>query len=331
VRIESSVTAISWISPAAIEDMPALPFELGRGDFDDSPPEQLESLDALRRQDSFRTANELRAWIEVDGGEIVDCGYSGRGLTGVVWLRMGRDLSFSAVQYPLLQEDPERARDWVRFTQTAGGLVGLPAPRPVPERPYVQLESAVAWTTLELRISADGGVMHALIGASPFPRHWVYDSEGKRVEESGTIDLERWLSQEETPWGGKDSPALATAVASALERDLLRFLLRPGEQPDRKSLEPGETLVSQGEEGRELFLLADGVLDVEVDGRVVTQVGPGAVLGERALVERGARTATLRAATPARVVVLSAEDVDEAALRELARAHRSEEARTRRE
>jgi Cyclic nucleotide-binding domain len=325
MRVESSVTAISWISPAAIEDLPELPFELGRGDYDDSPPEQLESLDALRRRDSFRTANELRAWIEVDEGEIVDCGYSGRGLTGIAWLRVGRELAFSAVQYPLLQTDPERGRDWVRFTQTAGGLMGLPAPRPVPGQPFVQLESAPAWTTLELRISSDGSVLHALVGASPFPRHWVYDSEGKRIEESGTIDLEQWLSQDETPWGGKDSPALATAVASALERDLSRLLLRLGERPDRRSLEPGETLVAQGDEGRELFVLVDGVLDVEVDGRTVTQVGPGAVLGERALVERGARTATLRAATQARVAVLSAEDVDDAALRELASTHRTEE------
>jgi hypothetical protein len=325
MRVESSVTAISWISPAAIEDLPELPFELGRGDYDDSPPEKLESVDALRRRDSFRTANELSAWIEVDQGEVVDCGYSGRGLTGIAWLRVGRELAFSAVQYPLLQADPELGRDWVRFSQTAGGLMGLPAPRPVPGRPFVQLESAPAWTTLELRISADGTVLHALVGASPFPRHWVYDSEGKRIEESGTIDLEQWLSQDETPWGGKDSPALATAVASALERDLSRLLLRPGERPDRRSLEPGETLVTQGDEGRELFVLVDGVLDVEVDGRIVTQVGPGAVLGERALVESGARTATLRAATQARVAVLSAEDVDEAALRELASTHRTEE------
>jgi hypothetical protein len=319
------VTAISWVSPAAIEDMPELPFELGRGDYDDSPPEELESLEALRRRDSFRTANELRAWIEVDEGEIVDCGYSGRGLTGIAWLRLGRELAFSAVQYPLLQEEPERARDWVRFTQTAGGLMGLPAPKPVSGQQYVQLESAAAWTTLELRISVDGGAMHALVGASPFPRHWVYDNEGKRVEESGTVNLEQWLSQEETPWGGKDSPVLATAVASALERDLSRFLLRTGERPDRRSLEPGETLVAQGEEGRELFLLVDGVLDVEVDGRTVAQVGPGAVLGERALVEGGARTATLRAATPVRAALFSAEEVDESALRELARAHRGEE------
>jgi hypothetical protein len=325
MRVESSVTAISWISPAAIQDMPELPLELGRGDFDDSPPEQLESLDALRRRDSFRTANELRAWIEVDQGEMVDCGYSGRGLTGIAWLRAGRDLAFSAVQYPLLQADPERGHDWVRFTQTAGGLVGLPAPRPVREQPYVQLESAAAWTTLELRISADGDVMHALVGASPFPRHWVYDGDGKRVEESGTIDLEQWLSQEETPWGGKDSPALATAVASALERDVSSTLLRAGERPERRSLEPGETLVAQGDEGRELFVLVDGVLDVDVDGRVVTQVGPGAVVGERALVERSPRTATLRAATPARVAVFSAEGLDESALRELAAAHRLEE------
>jgi CRP-like cAMP-binding protein len=57
----------------------------------------------------------------------------------------------------------------------------------------------------------------------------------------------------------------------------------------------------------------------------VAQVGPGAILGERALLEGGVRTSTLRAATPARVAVVSAEDVDEAALPELARTHKAEE------
>jgi CRP-like cAMP-binding protein len=57
----------------------------------------------------------------------------------------------------------------------------------------------------------------------------------------------------------------------------------------------------------------------------LAEVGPGAILGERALLEGGKRTATLRALTPARVAVASADQVSEEALAELAKGHRREE------
>jgi CRP-like cAMP-binding protein len=60
------------------------------------------------------------------------------------------------------------------------------------------------------------------------------------------------------------------------------------------------------------------VLDVEVDGETVGQVGPGAMLGERAVLEGGERTATLRAVTACRVVVLSAAQISRYELKRLA-------------
>ena len=42
MRIESSVTAISWIPSEAIEGMPKVPFELGIGHYDEPPPDRLE-------------------------------------------------------------------------------------------------------------------------------------------------------------------------------------------------------------------------------------------------------------------------------------------------
>jgi CRP-like cAMP-binding protein len=68
----------------------------------------------------------------------------------------------------------------------------------------------------------------------------------------------------------------------------------------------------------------DGVLEVDFDGEAVAEVGPGALLGERALLEGGRRTATVRATTPARVAVVPADAIDEAALPELAASHRRE-------
>jgi Cyclic nucleotide-binding domain len=329
MRIESSVTSITWIPSEAVEGMPKLPFEVGVAHYDDPPPDRIDDLYALRDADAFREANELRAWIDVQGGKIADYGYRGRGLIGVMRLKLvGREVAFPAVKYPLLQAEPEIGPDWVRFVQTAGGRMGLPAPRRVRGKPFFQISSASAWTTLSLIIYADGTSKHSLEGASPFPRHWIYDKDGKLLEKSATIDFETWYRESHgkgTPWGEEDSPAFTTAVESELERELSHALMRGGGKPKRRKLEPGEMLVEQGEEGQDLFLLLDGMLDVEVGGQVVAEVGPGTILGERALLEGGRRTSTLRAATPARVAVISPADVDEAALPELARAHRAEE------
>jgi CRP-like cAMP-binding protein len=102
--------------------------------------------------------------------------------------------------------------------------------------------------------------------------------------------------------------------------------MRSDAKLERRNLEQGSALVTQGDEGRELFLILDGTVDVEVDGDVVAEIGPGALLGERALLEGGKRTATLWATTPLRVVVIPPEGIDEAALPELAASHRREDA-----
>jgi CRP-like cAMP-binding protein len=148
------------------------------------------------------------------------------------------------------------------------------------------------------------------------------------VEKSGTIDFERWYREshgKNTPWGEEDSPALALAVESELERELSASIMRSGAKLERRTLDAGDALVEQGDEGRELFLLLDGIVDVEVDGDVVAEIGPGALLGERALLEGGTRTATVWATTPVRVVVIPPDAVEESALEELAAGRRREE------
>ncbi|MDF2749278.1 MAG: putative transcriptional regulator, Crp/Fnr family [Gaiellaceae bacterium] len=140
MRIESSITAVTWIPSEAIEGMPKLPFELGLTHYDEPPPDRIENLDKLREADAFREANELIAWIEVENGRIVDHGREGRGLIGVTRLKVGpKTLAFPAVAFPLLQPEPEVGDGWVRFVQTAGGRMGLPAPRRVRGKPYFQI------------------------------------------------------------------------------------------------------------------------------------------------------------------------------------------------
>jgi CRP-like cAMP-binding protein len=100
--------------------------------------------------------------------------------------------------------------------------------------------------------------------------------------------------------------------------------MREGKKLERRNLEQGSALVTEGEEGGELFLLLDGMVDVEVNGDPVAEIGPGALLGERALLEGGKRTATIWAKTPIRVVVVPADAIDESALPEIAASHRRE-------
>jgi hypothetical protein len=328
MRIESSVTAVSWIPSEAVEGLPKVPFTMGVAHYDDPPPDVIEDLDALREADAFREANELRAYVEVEDGKITGYGHLGRGHLGVTRMKLGpRELSVAAVALPTIQGEPEVGDSWVRFTQTAGGRTGMPAPRRVRGKPFFQINSAIAWTTLALTITADGATEHELIGASPFPRHWIYDKEGNLVQKSGMIDFEEWYRESygrNTPWGEEDSPAFVTEVESALERELSRSIMREGAASKPKRVEPEETLTEQGDPGDELYLLLDGVLAVQVDGETVAEVGPGAILGERAVVEGGVRTATLRAVTPAKVVAVSAAEIEPSALEELADAHRRE-------
>ena len=54
-------------------------------------------------------------------------------------------------------------------------------------------------------------------------------------------------------------------------------------------------------------------------------LGPGAILGERAGLEDGVRTSTLRARTKAKVAVVPADVLDAAHLAEVSTGHRREE------
>ena len=81
-------------------------------------------------------------------------------------------------------------------------------------------------------------------------------------------------------------------------------------------------LVEQDQLGSELYLLLDGVLAVEVDGEPITELGPGAILGDfTAVLESGRRTCTLRA-SPRCGGDRAADQIDTEHLRELSEGHR---------
>jgi hypothetical protein len=329
MRYESAVLSVSWIPSETVTGMPGLPFDMGLTHYDEPPPDNVPDFKELLAADRIRFANELRAWIEVEDDRIVDCGYSGCGHINVSTMRIGRkEITFSSIPLPDIQREPQVKADSATFVQTAGGRTGMPAPRHVVGKPFVQIAAPLAWTTLSLTLEKDGTSRGRVVGASPFPRHWIYDDAMHLVAKTGSIDFESWYRKafgKNTPWGDTDSPAFVTEVETALERELSRRIMRRGRKAERVRLGVDECLVEQGKKGDSVFLLLDGVLSVEVDGDRVAEVGPGAILGERAVVEDGTRTSTLRALVPCRVAVAAVEDLDPAVLHEISRGHRREQ------
>ena len=322
--------SVSWIPSEAIKGLVKLPFELGVTHYDPPPPDVVTDVRELIDAGAIRFANVLRAWIAVEDGKVVDAGHEGGGQMSSTTVRIGpKEVVFQPVPFKDLRHDPqEMSATSVRFVQSAGGRTGIPAPRTVKRPPFVQLVAPNCWTTLALTINADGSSQHEVLGASTFPRHWIYDRDGRLVEKIGMTDFTEWYDRAfgaHSPWGDEESPAVVTEVETALERELSAKVMTSGGKPQRVSIGEGDVLFEQGSPGTELYLLLDGVLSVEVDGDVVAELGPGAILGERAILEGRGRTSTLRATTPCRLAVVPRDQVSTDALAQLSKGHRREQ------
>lgn len=338
MRIERSINTVSWIPSDLLEGMGKLATRMKMAHHDPPPPDALGSdvpgaIEALRATDRLRFANQLRAFIEVDeSGRITDFGYCGGGVIGATTVGLGvGSITIPAVKLDDRRSEPEVGPTSVKFTQTVGGRTGAPMPRVVKHAPFVQYSAPIVWTTLELTINGDGSHQGSLVGASGFPRHWVFDDAGVLIAKSSVAEYKEWMAESfgrRTPWGDEDSPALVSAVETLLERELQHAIMRGGKKPTIRKVKAGKTLVEQGAQSDELYLLLNGVLVVEVDGEKLAELGPGAVMGERALLEGGARTATLRAVTDCKVAAVGADNIDQEKLAELARGHRREEQQT---
>lgn len=70
------------------------------------------------------------------------------------------------------------------------------------------------------------------------------------------------------------------------------------------TVEAGRTLVTEGETGHEAFIIVEGNASVSVSGDEVATIGPGAVFGEMALIERAPRNASVAATSELKVLVL---------------------------
>ncbi len=73
---------------------------------------------------------------------------------------------------------------------------------------------------------------------------------------------------------------------------------------DNETFLPEHGILHEHRTGLEFFFILDGRASVEVDGRVVAELGPGDFFGEVSALDAGPRTATVRAKTMLRCLVL---------------------------
>ena len=101
--------------------------------------------------------------------------------------------------------------------------------------------------------------------------------------------------------------------------------MRGGDKPTMRKLRAGALLTEQGQPGDEVFLVLDGVLAVEVDGEPIAELGPGAILGERAVLEGGVRTSTIVRSRSAGWRSPQGDQLDRKVLEQISAGHRREQ------
>lgn len=105
----------------------------------------------------------------------------------------------------------------------------------------------------------------------------------------------------------KDAPAPSAGDTRSMTSDDLRLLRAAGSESD---LPAGQLLIERGHPGTGLFVILEGSVLVEAP-EGIRELGPGAVVGERALSARsGRRTARVRTTSDVRVLAVARDEVD---------------------
>ena len=106
-----------------------------------------------------------------------------------------------------------------------------------------------------------------------------------------------------TPMADSKTQALSRVpLFSQLSKQELEFV---ASRADEVSVKAGKTLTTQGRPGDSFYILLDGEADVEVDGKPRATLKTGDFFGEISMLDRGLASATVKARTDARLLVMS--------------------------
>ncbi|MFC5381464.1 cyclic nucleotide-binding domain-containing protein [Aquipuribacter nitratireducens] len=321
--VEGSVTSVSWIPSELVDGILRAGFDVGLGHYDRPPGPRLPpgALRDLVDSDAVRVVHRVSGRLRRRNGRVdAAFGADSDGFAGGTTLTLGpARLRFPAVSMPLTRRPPVITSSGASFVQTFGARTAVPLPRTHRTWPYLRLRPPLVWTTLELRLDWEGGVRWRLLDASDFPRHWVFDAEGALVGRSATADWSSWLRGQAGAGADAQEPAVAAATSDFEQR--LADLVMSVRSRRFVRVSAGECLIRQGDPDTSVALVLDGIADVLIDGEVVGVVGPGAVVGERAGLGTGLRTASVVARTQLRAAVVPAGALARHAREDLAESH----------
>ena len=304
MRVESSVTSVSWIPSEAVTGAVLKgTFEPGVTHYDDPPPDVIDDLEERRAAGRFRFANQLAAWAEIEDGQIVDAGCSRRRASWArprcAWpscaRRSSRSRSPTSATSPRARDSAVAVRADHRRAHRPPGAASREAPavravqrarRCGPRSRSPSAPTARRTSRCSARASSPG-TGSTTTTASSRPR-------------SGSPNFKDWYRDafgKYTPWGdarleGARHRGRDRARAPALDHDHARAASAPRSARSRRA-----SARRAGRPGRRLFLVLDGVLSVVIDGEAVAEVGPRRDPRRAAVLEGGIRTATLQAAT----------------------------------
>ncbi len=74
---------------------------------------------------------------------------------------------------------------------------------------------------------------------------------------------------------------------------------------DYQTFVPGQTIFREGQPGEAMYVVIEGEVDVIIGDKILTQLGPGELMGEMALVDASSRSATCIARTYCKLVPIN--------------------------
>src|SRR5690606_33301156 len=170
------------------------------------------------------------------------------------------------------------------------------------------------------------GPVRPATGRAPPPRRQTYEPRVARLFRSDEPLTTLGWRASRRPWPGADGPARRPGTADgrplccadmAREEYLNHLDLVPvfsgltttalreiANAHGALTHDEGREFVTQGDVGREAFVIVEGTAEVVRAGEVIATLGPGDCVGELALLDHGPRTASVRAKTPLTVLVL---------------------------
>ena len=275
MRVESSVTAISWIPSEAISGVTRMPFDMKVGHYDAPPPDRIDParLDDLRDADLFRFANHLAGTMEVEDGRITSFSQRGSGVLNNTHMRVAAfGLTFQAHAFPDLRPGAGRHADLGDLLADGGWTARHACAAPHPQgKPGARgadgLDDPPAHVARRRAHRGGAGRGHALpppLGVRP---RWRARAEDRHHLVPGVVRAPPGHRRHAVGRGGlagvrDDGRDVARArdVADA-------HAARAGRGCAASS--PGTSSPEQGEPVEGLFVVLDGMLSVEVDGREV--------------------------------------------------------------